>query len=91
MPAKIANRNCGTSVAAQIAFTGSNLWGETREGLYVVFSYGGHWPLLVNKDGVWYQNSDKYSASTSRHLSQARRSLTDCQQLSVLGMQQLLR
>ena len=40
-------------------------------GYYVVFSYGLHWPLFIYdyKQGQWYGNSDKYSATTSRHYS----------------------
>lgn len=43
---------------------------------YVVYSYGEHWPLFVAEwldDGpvTWYENIDKYSATTSRHKSQA--------------------
>ena len=36
---------------------------------YVVFSYGGHWPLFVydfNTDR-WFENDDRYSNTTSKH------------------------
>ena len=38
-------------------------------GYYVVFSYGLHWPLFIYdyKQGQWYGNIDKYSATTSKH------------------------
>ena len=38
-------------------------------GYYIVFSYGLHWPLFIydHKKGQWYGNSDKYSATTSKH------------------------
>lgn len=39
---------------------------------YVVFSYGGHFPLYVYEGGVWYENEDWGSATTSRHRSKAR-------------------
>jgi len=42
-----------------------------RAGLYVVYSYGDHWPLWVYdwNDSQWYENVDKYSVTTSRHAS----------------------
>jgi len=41
--------------------------------MYVVYSYGTHWPLFVfdTVDRVWYENSDKYSTSTSKQRGQA--------------------
>lgn len=39
--------------------------------MYVVFSYGDHWPLFVNHDGVWYENSSSRSRTTSCHRSKA--------------------
>jgi hypothetical protein len=91
MPVKIANRDCGHAVANCQEFSGSNLHAECRGGTYVVFSYGEHWPLLIKKDGVWYENADKYSSSTSRHLSQARRQLGQRDLLAVDDMKLLLR
>ena len=40
-------------------------------GYYVVFNYGLHWPLFIYdyKQGQWYGNIDKRSATTSRHYS----------------------
>ena len=42
---------------------------------YVVYSYGDHWPLCFYEDltGTWYVNMDKYSSTTTRHLSLVRR------------------
>lgn len=42
-----------------------------RGGLYVVYSYGPHFPLaLFDYDaGKWFHNTDKYSSTTSRHFS----------------------
>ena len=41
----------------------------TEHGDYVVYSYGTHWPLFVYRNGVWYENEDKYGVTTSRHHS----------------------
>jgi len=37
--------------------------------MYVVYSYGPHWPLFVFHEGVWYENSERYSPTTSKHRS----------------------
>lgn len=71
---KIANRIARVFVRELVPFTGNNLYAENRRQLYVVFSYGEHWPLWVydrTKDR-WYENSDKYSSTTSKHKSQTR-------------------
>jgi hypothetical protein len=55
-------------------FKGSNTWGEWIKELYVVYSYGRHFPIYVWDEelGLWFGNQDKYSRSTSRHQSQLR-------------------
>ena len=63
-------------------FHGNNIFSITErpaQGVclttrYVVYSWGYHWPLVIcefDRDGnkVWYYNCEKYSQSTSRHLS----------------------
>lgn len=64
----IANKQASTYVARRSLFKGSNLFSEMRGNAYVVYSYGYHFPLIVHVGGKWYENSDRYSASTSRHL-----------------------
>ena len=50
---------------------GSTLWSEKRGDTYVVYSYGNHWPLLINWNGIWFANKDKSpSRTTTRHTSQ---------------------
>jgi hypothetical protein len=47
---------------------GATLWSEfTTTGLYVVYSYGRHWPLLINWKGIWFMNTEKSSRTTNRH------------------------
>tara|TARA_R110002110_G_C13154408_1_gene691092 strand:- start:40 stop:618 length:579 start_codon:yes stop_codon:yes gene_type:complete len=43
-------------------------------GMYVVYSYGRHFPLYAydEEKNQWYGNSDKYSQTTSCHQSHAR-------------------
>lgn len=47
---------------------------EAVENLYVVYSYGYHFPMWVYDYaiGKWIGNADKYSVSTSRQQSKTR-------------------
>lgn len=71
---RISNRTCSEAVASLTPFKGSNLSGEIIDDchgrFYVVQSYG-WWPLLVCRlsDGVWFKNTQRYSVSTARQLS----------------------
>lgn len=70
---RINNSQASRYVKAKALFRGSNLFSERRGGNYVVYSYGPHWPLFVYnaESGIWYENMDKRSGTTSRHRSQA--------------------
>ena len=73
---RVANRDARRHVQERKPFIGSNTEGvwrrdsNTHELRYVVTSYGTHWPLFIWEDGVWYENVDKYSPTTSKHHSQ---------------------
>jgi hypothetical protein len=80
---RVANTKCRNHVVARLPFKGSNLWGEWVKPpatlrnerdmyQYVVFSYGQHFPAYVYWGGMWFENEDKYSPTTSKHMSQAR-------------------
>lgn len=72
---KISTRSCRAAVKARGVFQcyGSlySEWRKARDGtrMYVVYSYGEHWPLFVWHDGTWYENSERYSVTTSKHRS----------------------
>lgn len=72
---KISTRSCRCRVQSCQEFQcyGSLYarWETASDGtrLYAVYSYGEHWPLFVNHDGTWYENSDRYSVTTSKHRS----------------------
>jgi hypothetical protein len=76
---RTSNSNCRTHVQSRKPFTGNNLFAVYLEGRqdlnltprYVVYSYGTHWPLFIHQDGVWFENQDRYSVSTSKQKSQA--------------------
>ena len=83
---KTSNINCRTLVQSRKPFNGNNLFAvhlPARPDLnlterYVVYSYGTHWPLFVwqacDQDsdlGMWFENQDRYSPTTSKHKTQA--------------------
>ena len=57
---------------------------------YVVYSYGRHFPMFISINGHWYENSDKYSVSTSKQQSQARPTMKTIK-LNTDDMKKLLR
>lgn len=72
---KTTNKRSRNFVETMTPFQASNLSGKfcTINRLYIVYSYNWY-PLLVFcfKTDKWFENSEKYSASTSRQLSQCR-------------------
>jgi len=74
---RVANSNCRGYVQQCKPFQGSNLfanWIRSSKGgdRYVVYSFGTHFPMFIYTSGQWYENTDKYSRTTSKHQSQAR-------------------
>lgn len=70
---KTSNKNVRHLVENCEVFTGSHLFSEfTNKGAYVVYSYGHHFPIYAFINGLWHENKDKYSVSTSKHQSQAK-------------------
>lgn len=57
--------------------------------IYVVFSYGYHFPMFACVRGEWYENSDKYSRTTSKQKNQAR-PYHKCRQLNTEQMKRLV-
>lgn len=72
----IPNRNCREFVQQRREFTGHNLQGVDKGTCYVVYSYNWY-PLFVFARGVWYENSQRFSVSTSKQRTQAH-PLVDC-------------
>ena len=76
---KISNKNASDYVENKVEFQANNVFSEriiygiiNKELCYVVYSYGYHFPMYVCNAGVWYENTDKYSVSTSKQQTQAR-------------------
>lgn len=77
-----SNKKARALVQALQPFKGSNTFAEynapqgtTLTHRFVVYSYGYHFPMFVAEwlDGQapqWYENTDRYSVSTSKHKSQ---------------------
>lgn len=75
------NNDARQYVQRMVEFKGSNTFAEMQnaEGdsmRYVVYSYGYHFPMFIaewivgDRDNVtWYENSDKFSRSTTRQQS----------------------
>ena len=74
---KTAKNRARNIVENRCEFNGSNTFGRIytnkyNEEIYVVFSYGYHFPMFAYMDGCWFENSDKYSVSTSKQQTQLR-------------------
>ena len=76
-----------------------NKRGRSKRTLYVVYSYGHHFPMFVyDADAnVWVENSNWYSNTTSRHRSQLhpmcdtiKRSIDDVMMVASNGICSLL-
>jgi len=74
---RVANKDARIRVQNRKEFEGSNTlaeWRSTtyspRDSRYIVYSYGHHWPLFIWENGVWYENEDRASVSTSKHRTQ---------------------
>lgn len=73
MATRIANKWCHNFVETRQPFQGSNLKGVVEDGVYAVYSY--FTPVLFYDGEKWVRNSTKYSATTSKQLTQACRLL----------------
>ena len=63
---RIANKDCRSYVERKEEFEGSNLYARKIGKLYVVYSYGEHYPMFLFRKGWWYENIDSSSRSTER-------------------------
>lgn len=76
-PRYVPTNECRAYVQQRLAFNNSSytLWGTYMHSLrlYAVYSYRHSWPLFIYSDQTktWYENTDKYSRTTSTHHSQA--------------------
>lgn len=76
---RVSNNKARDYVNGFKEFQGSNTTGkwlnrEDTNFIYVVYSYGAHFPMYIydKKQNKWIGNKDKYSRSTTRHQSLLR-------------------
>jgi hypothetical protein len=72
-PIKTSGWRARTHVQAKENFKNHNgqLFGRWETPLlYVVYSYGTHWPLFAWDGFEWYENEEKCSPTTTKHRSQ---------------------
>ena len=86
------NRDSHLCTSKKEPFKAHNLFGEYNyNSIYVVYSYGYHFPLYAFKNGLWYENIDKYSVSTSKQKTQSRPNTTEFLKVSTEEIQQLIK
>lgn len=70
--ANVSNSKCRALVQSCVPFKGSNLFADALDnGIYVVWSHGFHWPLFAKVGDQWYENTDRFSNTTSKQRGQA--------------------
>ena len=74
---RVANTKCKPYVTERNPFRGSNLYGiysliDADHEVYTVYSFGDHYPMFIYTEGMWFENEDSYSRTTSKQKSQAR-------------------
>lgn len=77
---RVSNNKARQYVEKLEEFQGSNTfgkwhsWNEGERKLYVVYSYGHHFPMYIydEEQNKWVGNKDRFSQSTTRHQSQLR-------------------
>jgi hypothetical protein len=86
--AKTTNSRARNFVQQKTEFRANNIYAEDHPSAYIVYSYGPHWPLFVydKRAGEWLENTDKCSATTSKHRGQVH-PLTDTRAMSLDDLQ----
>jgi len=91
------NRNARRLVDCREEFKGSHLFAEWNgeRTVYTVYSYGYHWPLVawvlgIGRAGGWFVNTDKYSQTTSCHLTHTWPT-ADAEEVSADELKQIIR
>jgi hypothetical protein len=90
---KIANRQAREAVEGQKDFVANNIFGHNEsDTLYVVYSYGHHFPMYAWVRGTgWIRNVDKYSVTTSKHQNQTRPLGVDFVEMNTEQLREVIR
>lgn len=73
--ARYTNNQCQEQVRQKNEFQNNNdtlYGGWPSDSVYAVYSYGIHHPIFIWANGQWFENSDSYSCTTSKHHRQLR-------------------
>ena len=65
---------------------------QVHPDLYIVYSYGEHFPMYVYDDsvGMWFDNEDRYSPTTAKHQTLARPDTDDMTALPTTALLDLI-
>ena len=71
---RTSNKNAHFYIKDKKEFKGNHTFAVNDGILYIIYSYGRHFPMYVYNrlTNVWLANKDKYSRTTSKHQSQLR-------------------
>jgi hypothetical protein len=62
----VSQRDAAALIRQRKTFKAGNVFAEVRNGLYVAYSYGNHYPLAVHHpERGWFTNITPFSISTS--------------------------
>ena len=83
-------RDVRSYVVSRQEFKGNNIFARHYGPLYAVFSYRHDWPLFIHAAGLWFENQDRFSRTTSKHHAYAKPYYIETRKLSVDAMNDLL-
>jgi hypothetical protein len=66
----IFSKNLTTEINGNQDNNGNNIYREKLNS-YIVYSYGYHFPMFIYINNKWFENSDKYSRTTSKQQAQS--------------------
>ena len=71
---KYTTNQCREQVRQKNEFRNNNdtIFGRWRADVYVVCSYGWHFPMFIWANNQWFENSSKYSHTTTKQMGQVR-------------------
>ena len=87
---KILNKTASNYVTDKVEFNGSNTFARWDNGLYIVYSFGYHFPMYIFDGFAWFENCDKYSPSTSKQQTQLRPDADKFEMLNTNELKQMI-
>jgi len=84
------NSDASALVLKREEFKINTMYAKWINGRYVVYSYGEHYPMFVWRNGIWYENRDKYSQTTTIHHSAARPKGTEIKRRTTIQLNYII-